>query len=66
VSVLQGRELPCHVRKSDPDLAPPPTKLRVLASLVERLGRRQDPEQHLLAKMGIARELRRVTRELER
>ena len=53
---------------ADPDQAPPPARLRMLARMVERLGAssRADPEQVTLGKFLIGAQLRRLARELER
>ena len=53
---------------SEPDQAPPPVRLRLLAGMVERLavGGRTDPEQVTLGKLLIAGQLRRLARELDR
>lgn len=47
--------------------APPADRLRHLARLIERLGvgGRTDPEQIVLAKLSVGRELRLLARELE-
>ena len=52
----------------DPDQAPPPARLRLLADMVERLavGGRTDPEQVTLGKLMIGAQLRRLARELDR
>jgi hypothetical protein len=54
--------------RSDPDQAPPPVRLRILAGMVERLAvsGRTDPEQVTLGKLLIGAQLRRLARELER
>jgi hypothetical protein len=54
--------------RRDPDQAPPPARLRMLARMVERLGAagRTDPEQTVLTKFLIGAQLRRLARELER
>jgi hypothetical protein len=51
----------------NPDYAPPPARLRMLARMVERLGAssRADPEQVTLGKFLIGAQLRRLARELE-
>lgn len=52
----------------DPDQAPAPARLRMLARMVERLGvsGRTDPEQVTLGKLMIGAQLRRLAKELER
>jgi hypothetical protein len=55
------------VRQPDPDRAPPPARLRMLARMVERLGAssRADPESVTLTKYLIGGQLQRLARELE-
>jgi hypothetical protein len=52
---------------ADPDQAPPPVRLCLLPGMVERLAAsgRTDPEQIVTSKFLIARQLRRLARELE-
>jgi hypothetical protein len=52
---------------TDPDQAPPPVRLRLLAGMVERLAAsgRTDPEQIVASKFLIAGQLRRLAQELE-
>ena len=59
-------DIPVRARP-DPDQAPPPARLRMLAGMVERLAAsgRTDPEQIVTSKFLIAGQLRRLARELE-
>ncbi len=52
----------------NPDHAPPPVRLRMLAGMVERLAvsGRTDPERVTLGKLMIRAQLRRLGRELDR
>lgn len=62
------RSPPLSRDRLDPDQAPPPARLRMLARMVERLGvsGRTDPEQVTLGKLMIGAQLRRLAKELER